>query len=521
MKGTFTVKAAAIDRDARAGKQAFVSHGLRRLPRARRPPGRSGTVGPNLDRSTASQAAIVIVDRERARGRWQAYRGQADLARRSQDVATLHRRVSHRLGGRSHPEPLEHRLVAPPLRRRLHLQLRGRSCGRGAARSRAAPRGRSRAPSSRPCRSGSASGSRSRCRGARGRAPSSISTTSAVTACGTSSFVSRSACSRTSSAIRASSGMSVTSPVRVVERPLGEQRDEVVAELVDPVAGLRAHRVERVEVAERRGGLHLRRDVRGFSRSTLLSDDHDRHAELEDAPRDEPVAGADPLARVDDEQHDVEVVAHRLVDASPASARSAGRSAAASRAGRRARAARRRSCATPRMRWRVVCGIARDDRDLLAGERVHERRLADVRPPGDGDEAGPHSGSSHVSGSSSPGVVGADLAVVAAVADLADPELVQPLPAAAARRRGDPDRLEVARAVAGRDRGRDRRLLGADPERVRGVLDVHALELAPVARPHDRADEVVRVRRVRLRGRRLRLLDEVAAHASWKSDEGR
>ena len=45
-----------------------------------------------------------------------------------------------------------------------------------------------------------------------------------------------------------------------------------------------------------------------------------------------------------------------------------------------------------------------DDRDLAAAERVDERRLADVRPAGDGDDPGLHpSGRSHVSGSSSSG----------------------------------------------------------------------------------------------------------------------
>src|SRR5262249_32935767 len=112
---------------------------------------------------------------------------------------------------------------------------------------------------------------------------------------------------------------------------------------------------------------------------------------------------------------------------------------------------------------------------------------------------------------------GADLAVGAAIRDLADPELVQPLAAAAARRRGDPDRREVAGTAARAHGGDDRRLLGADPERVRRVRDVQGGELAPVARPDDRADEVVRVRRICLRRRRVRLLDEVAAHAaSWK-----
>ena len=89
---------------------------------------------------------------------------------------------------------------------------------------------------------------------------------------------------------------------------------------------------------------------------------------------------------------------------------------------------------------------ARDDRDLLAGERVDERRLADVR-------AARRRRRSRTSSGQVPGVGqqlgrrrGAELAVVGAVADLADPELVEPLPAAAARRGGDPDRLEVARA---------------------------------------------------------------------------
>ena len=57
-------------------------------------------------------------------------------------------------------------------------------------------------------------------------------------------------------------------------------------------------------------------------------------------------------------------------------------------------------------------------------------------------------------------------------------------------------------------------LLGADPERVGGVLDVDAGELAAVARPHDGADEVVRVGRVGARGGGLGLLDEILLIAS-------
>ena len=47
--------------------------------------------------------------------------------------------------------------------------------------------------------------------------------------------------------------------------------------------------------------------------------------------------------------------------------------------------------------------LVRDDRDLAAAERVHERRLADVRPSRDGHEARPHQ-SSNAAGSSSSGV---------------------------------------------------------------------------------------------------------------------
>src|SRR3954470_16943957 len=77
-----------------------------------------------------------------------------------------------------------------------------------------------------------------------------------------------------------------------------------------------------------------------------------------------------------------------------------------------------------------------------------------------------------------------------------EPELPQPLPAATARRRCDPYRLEVAGAAAFDDGARERRFLGTDPERVRRVLDVHPPEHSPVSRKHHRTDEVVRVRRV-------------------------
>src|SRR5688572_13083379 len=59
---------------------------------------------------------------------------------------------------------------------------------------------------------------------------------------------------------------------------------------------------------------------------------------------------------------------------------------------------------------------------------------------------------------------GHDHAAVAE-AHAVEPELVQPLTTAAARRRVDRDRLEVAGSVPLRDRGADPVLLGTDPER--------------------------------------------------------
>ena len=50
------------------------------------------------------------------------------------------------------------------------------------------------------------------------------------------------------------------------------------------------------------GGVHLGRDVARLQPVDLVQGDHDRDAELEDPLRDEPVAGADPLARRQDEQ---------------------------------------------------------------------------------------------------------------------------------------------------------------------------------------------------------------------------
>ena len=140
------------------------------------------------------------------------------------------------------------------------------------------------------------------------------------------------------------------------------------------------------------GDLHLRRDVAVLEAVDLVQRDHDRDAEREDAPRDEPVARADPVARREDEEHDVDVLeraVHRLLHAlgervhRPLEARQVDEHELPVVAVRDAED-------PPPGRVRH----GRGDRDLLAGERVDERRLADVRPTRDGDEADLHAGRS-------------------------------------------------------------------------------------------------------------------------------
>ena len=163
---------------------------------------------------------------------------------------------------------------------------------------------------------------------------------------------------------------------------------EVAAQLVRPVTQLGADGVQRVEVAQPAGDLHLRRDVAVLETVDLVQRDHDRDAEREDAPCHEPVARADPVARREDEEHDVDVLeravhrllhplgqcVHRTLEAGQVDEHElpvvAVRDAEDAPSGR--------------------VGDGRRDRDLLAGEGVDERRLADVRPTRDGDEAALH-----------------------------------------------------------------------------------------------------------------------------------
>ena len=71
------------------------------------------------------------------------------------------------------------------------------------------------------------------------------------------------------------------------------------------------------------------------------------------------------------------------------SARSSGAAAGGCRACRGTRPARRRSSCTPRIRFRVVCGLS-ETMASLCRRAVEQRRLAGVRPADERDEAGLH-----------------------------------------------------------------------------------------------------------------------------------
>ena len=175
---------------------------------------------------------------------------------------------------------------------------------------------------------------------------------------------------------------------REIERPFAEEPDELVAELGDAVARLRADRMQRVEVAEPRRRAHLRRDVARLQPVDLVQRDHDGRAEREDALRDEPVAGADAFACAEDEQHAVHVVERAVDRALHVLGERVLRTLEAGQVGEHELVVVARQDPVDAAPRRL--GLVRDDRDLAAAKRVDERRLADVRAARHGDEAAPH-----------------------------------------------------------------------------------------------------------------------------------
>ena len=189
---------------------------------------------------------------------------------------------------------------------------------------------------------------------------------------------------------------------REVLRPLRQEPHQLRAKLVHAVPRLRAHRVERVEVAETRRGRHLRCDVARLQPVDLVQGDHDRNARREDPIGDEAVAGTDAVTRVEHEEHCIDLLEGRVDGALHVLCQGVARALEAGQI---------------RQHQLVVVAV-RDAEDSPAGglrlvgrdchlracEGVHERRLAHVRPSRDGDEAGSQDSSSNVSGRSSSGV---------------------------------------------------------------------------------------------------------------------
>ena len=95
----------------------------------------------------------------------------------------------------------------------------------------------------------------------------------------------------------------------------------------------------------------------GLEPVDLVQRDHDRHAELEHALRDEAVAGADALARGEHEQDGVDVVERAVDRALHPLGQRVERPLEAGQVGEHELRVRRR-CAIPKMRRRVVCGLS-------------------------------------------------------------------------------------------------------------------------------------------------------------------
>ena len=295
--------------------------------------------------------------------------------------------------------------------------------------------------------------------------------------------------------IRTSSDRSVTSPVREVRGPSGRSRDERLAERLDALAGPRAHGMELLEVAERGGRLRSARRPGGRrTRSTLFSATTTGAPAAEHALGDEAVAGAD-RARRRRARTGPRPRPRGTSRPSAASARSARRAGAGSPAGRRGRAGNRR-----RSRRRdpppVVCGLSETIATLPPQSAFTSVDLPTFGRPRR-DEPAPHSMND----------VGAGARRGRAderASPLVHEDAPGPTPNSSSHCRQPPQGEAVTASASTSpgphsldDRARERRPLGADAERVRRVLDVDAGDDAAVAREHGRADEELRVRRVR------------------------
>ena len=159
--------------------------------------------------------------------------------------------------------------------------------------------------------------------------------------------------------------------------------------------------MERVEIAEPGRSVHLRRDVPRLQTINLVQRDDDRDAEGEHALGDVAVACADAGPRIEHEEHSVNVLEGRVDRALHVLGQRVAGTLEAGKVGEHELVVVAvRDPEDPAAR---SLRLVRDDRDLASGKGVYERRLPDVRPSRDGDEARLHS--SKVSGSSSAGVL--------------------------------------------------------------------------------------------------------------------
>ena len=170
-----------------------------------------------------------------------------------------------------------------------------------------------------------------------------ISSTITAIACGTSSRVRASACSRTSSAMRRSSGWSESTPGSKYAGPSGNSAASSASSAGHAVAGARAHGMQGHVVVDQPGhrGDRLEDRPAGLRRSTLLSAITTGAPAGRELLGDEAVAAARALAGVEHEQHGVDV-AQAVVDRALHAARERVERPLESRAGRRARSGSRR-----------------------------------------------------------------------------------------------------------------------------------------------------------------------------------
>ena len=164
---------------------------------------------------------------------------------------------------------------------------------------------------------------------------------------------------------------------------------------------------------------------------------------------------------------------------------------------------------TAEMRLRVVCGLSETMATLPPASAFTSVDLPTLGLPATATKpSSPHN--SNESGSSSSGRRTSSFAVLGEDHPL-EPELEQPLAAAAARGGGDRDRLDLAGAHPLRRCTGEGAALGADAERIRRVLDVDARDDAAVPQERRRAHLELRVGGVGGRRRPSR----ASSRSSW------